>query len=294
MATLALWIPAYLANVTLDGSNNVLTVADETTTYDLTEGTSTNGGVWSDNSYGGYGSILMDGVDDYLKNTGAIANNWTGGNDNDYWAQGLFGSYTAGTSGDGFFAAGDNASANPFTRSTEGTTGSWTHSKRDAATSAGGGSGILNVGTIPSTNFALEVSHTGTAISAFTWIYPQTITTIASGTASDVGTMGTLDNFAVGCVFRTTAASFGAFKWSYLHLTDTPPSATETTSLRSEIAGFLSAPRIYKSRIRTDRHLHARAHNDVRYHRNWVRSPETGVLLPSTSVSLLPSGKKAA
>jgi len=264
MATLALY-ELFTTYVSVDGSNNTLLVADLSGNgFDLAEGTSTNGGVYSSASslFSGYGCILMDGVDDYLVNTGGLANAMAGGSDNSYAMHMTMQHVADGTSGDVICGQGDNSDNNPICRFTEGTTGSWTVAKRGADTPTGTGAGILNVGTIGTSTLNAEIEHTGTAVSLFTSTKPQSITTVASGTAADVNTLGTLDNFAVGTLLRVAVGGFSNFRWSYLHVMDAVPTSTERTQLRSIMARYTSAPQVIRSaaeRVRRDRHLHAQA-----------------------------------
>lgn len=281
MATLALytWDAIY---VTLDGSNNVLAVADQSSNgYNLAELTSTNGGVWEAAGFGGYPCVLQDGTDDALVQTGGLPNAMVGGSDNDCWTGVLQERVSTGSGGDACLACGNSASINFFFRFVEGTSSVTETRKRDDATGAGAGSGQTGTAFTDGARQYWEWSHasgqntellrTPVGVNASS---PQTY--IAS-TTMNVGSC-TSNRFALGCLYRTTAAGFMHQRVAMLHICDTPPTSGELLSLRSLAAKYISPPQTINSaadRIRRDRHIHAK-HRPT----TWKLS-KNGVMIPA-------------
>lgn len=257
MATLAVY-EAELPFLTLDGSNNVLTWHDQTSNaYDLSEGTSTNGGVWSAGSLGGWGSILQDGTNDYLFTSSGLANAAIGGTDNACWLGLAQQRVAIGTGGDCAIACGNSASANFFFRFVEGTAGVTEVRKRDDATAAGAGSGQTGTAWNDLRQY-WEWSHPGTTTALLRTGTTGGLTTYIASTAMDVGAC-TSNRFAIGCLLRTSAASFMNQRIGAVHVLDAVPTSTELGLLRSWFARYVSPPAVLNKAdaVRRDRHLHA-------------------------------------
>ncbi len=127
------------SQVTLSGANATGLLDQSANAYNTVEGTAGNGGIYVPSAFGGLGAVRFDGVDDYQVNTGVAAQTTIGGTDKACLVMMAVRRITAGSSGDALLGCGCSASADPFFRIAEGSNGnSWTGSKRDAATSAGG------------------------------------------------------------------------------------------------------------------------------------------------------------
>lgn len=277
MATLALYTFESLY-VTLDGSNNVLAVADQSVNgYNLAELTSTNGGLWEAAGFGGYPSVLMDGTNDALVQTGGLANAMVGGDDNSNFLMFAQQRVASGTSGDACFTCGNSASANFFYRLVESGAGFTTEGrKRDDATAAGSGAGATGTAW-DNTRQVWEWDHPGTTFSLVRTGTNGVRSTYIASTAMDVGTC-TTNQFAIGCLYRNTASGFMNERSAFWHILDAAPASGELDALRSIAARYISPPLVIRSaadRARRDRHLH-RCHRPT----TWKLS-KNGVMIPA-------------
>jgi hypothetical protein len=256
MATLAVY-EAHPDFLSLDGSNNVLTWFDQTVNaYDLSEGSSTNGGVFSTGSFGGYGSILQDGTDDYLFTSSGLANAAVGGTDNSVWI-GLAQQYVStGAGGDCCFSFGNSASNNFFWRYVEGTAAVTEIRKRDDATAAGAGDGGTSTAWNTTRQY-WEVSHNGTAVDLNRQAPNLAMAAYLTGTSLNVGAC-TANRFAIGTLLRTGVGGFMNQRVAAMHILDAPPTTTDRDLLRSWFSRYITPPMAMggRHRIRTDRHLH--------------------------------------
>ncbi len=275
MATLALYTFESIY-VTLDGSNNVLAVADQSVNgYNLAELTSTNGGVWESAGFGGYPSVLQDGTDDALVQTGGLPNAMVGGTDNSNWVGAAQQRVAVGAGGDACFSCGNSASANFFYRFVEGTAGVTEGRKRDDATGAGAGAG----GTGTAWNDLRQYwafSHSGTTFTLDRKGTTGVLTSYIGSTAMDVGAC-TTNRFALGCLYRTTASGFMNQRIAAIHITDSVPTSGELILLESWFSRYISSPVLFSSsdKFRRDRHIHAK-HRPT----TWKLS-KNGVMIPA-------------
>lgn len=277
MATLALYTFEDLY-LTLSGSN-ITAVADQSVNgYNLSEGTSGNGGVREQTGFGGYPCVLQDGTDDYLFTSSALSTNLIGGTSNTAFVMIAWQRVAAGSSGDCSWSCGNTASANMFFRFVENASNSYEFRLRDDATGAGSGSGGTG-GTMDALRHVVELTRNATTFDVTvsgTTVSVANAASVASGAMTDTGC--TTNRFALGCLLRSTASGFMNQRLAAVHLLDTPPTTTEKTSLRSWFSRYISAPQTINSaadRVRRDRHLHA-----VHRPTTWKLS-KNGVMIPA-------------
>ncbi len=283
MASVALWTLESIY-VTVDGSNNLLGVADQTSNgYNLAELTSTNGGVWSLTSFGGKPGCTQDGTDDAMVQTGGMPNATVGGTDNSFWL-GIANHYLAtGTGGDACASFGNSASNNFMCRYVEGTAAVTEVRKRDDATAAGAGDGGTSTAWSTAARQYWEISTNGTAVDLNRTAPNTALAAYLTGTSFNVGAC-TANRFAIGCLYRTTASGFMNQRWAACHVLDAPPATDDLTKLRSWFSQYVNPPETITSaadRVRRDRHIHAK-HRPT----TWKKSKH-GVLIPAEDTKIV-------
>jgi hypothetical protein len=282
VATLALYTLESIY-VTLDGSNNLLAVADQSVNgYNLAELTSTNGGVWNATSFGGYPGCLQDGTDDAMVQTGGLANAAVGGTDNSFWV-GITNHYIAtGAGGDACWSFGNSASNNFMCRFVEGTAAVTEVRKRADDTGAGAGDGGTSTAWSTAARQFWEISSPGTTVSLNRTAPNTALAAYLTGTSFDVNAC-TANRFAIGCLYRTTASGFMNQRWAACHVLDATPTSGELIQLRSWFSRYISPPIVLSQadRIRRDRHIHAK-HRPT----TWKLS-RNGVMIPAQDTKIV-------
>lgn len=201
-------------NVTLSGLTVTAVEDQSVNNYDLA-----NAGApqYEAVSWTGLPAIVFDGVDDTLKNTGALANAMIGGADTPcqiYMVAQLLNIPPGGTAGQ-LWSCGDNASVNPMFRAVYNlNVMTLEFRKRDAATAAGAGAGG-NGGPLDRQIHVFKWLHDGTTFGTYV-----DNNLVLSG-AMNVGTMGTMDNFAIACLSRTTDSAFANIRVWAMSIHDT-------------------------------------------------------------------------
>lgn len=225
----SLWFyEAIPSQVTLSGSNVTGWNDQGASAFNMAEGTAGNGGTYLPTGMGGRGCIRLDGIDDYLVNTGTAGQTTIGGIDKAFFGKFAVRRVNRGTGGDCIFSCGLSSNANPFFRCVEGSADVYEFRKRDGATSAGAGDGGTSTQLMNGTIHIITWYATGTT---FTAKVDGVI--VASGTmdVGDMSSAGNLDRMAFGALARNTVSAFSQADIGAAYGAAGTPNASEETRL---------------------------------------------------------------
>jgi hypothetical protein len=174
--------------------------------------------------YSGQPSVLFDGVDDVLINTGALAATLWAAADTPYSAYipvqflTLAGTKTA-------FAAGNSDFATRNLQIADYNLGNWANSLRDNTNTVK----VANFGTADGNRTLLEIHCSGTTVVI-------AVNGVESGALDMNLGLATFNNLSLGAVVRSTTIQFANFRTPEVVLCDAVSSAGERTDMRAYFA----------------------------------------------------------